>query len=202
MSTFRPRSLWPVLLLLGILLLGVSAAAEPLSLDVSPANSAINFSIGHLGGMSVVKGKFGDFCGKISFDPAQPALSSVLWKVQAVSVFTGNRSRDKDLRSEEYLDASHYPTLSFVSQSVSSLDASHLQVEGLLTIHGIIHSITFPALVLPGEFSCELHLRRTDYGMPRDIFLAGDEVQIHLNVRTQPQPQPAAPASPATKESI
>ena len=48
--------------------------------------------------MSQVRGSFGDFNATIVKDDANPAGSSVDFKIQATSVDTANEMRDKHLR--------------------------------------------------------------------------------------------------------
>src|SRR6185369_3230858 len=73
-------------------------------------------------------GGFRDYSGKILYDPDHPERSTVQMTVQAASIDTRNDTRDKVLRSDDFFDTEHYPTLSFVSTSVTPKSGGALAV--------------------------------------------------------------------------
>lgn len=166
------------------LLLFSALAVGSFAYAVNPTTSKVEFSVAHLMGASVVKGYFAEFNGKIVYDPGDPSHASVDWEIQTSSVNTSNRSRDKDLRGAKYLDAEHFPTIQFHSQTVQSPAPDRLEVTGDFTLHGVTKTISVPIVVHDDSFECDFKVLRSHYGMPLDMVLAGDEVSIHLHVHS------------------
>ncbi|HEY2324142.1 MAG TPA: YceI family protein [Thermoanaerobaculia bacterium] len=125
-----------------LLLAATTANAEVTRYLVRPTYTSIRFSIVK---WSVMKeeGIFREFTGTLDFDPAHPDRSRIEITVQAPSIDTKNDTRDKVLRSEDFLDVARYPTLSFVSRSVNQ-EGGRWFVTGDLTIHGTTHRIRVP----------------------------------------------------------
>jgi polyisoprenoid-binding protein YceI len=190
------------------LLLPAFAAAEPRTYSVDRAHSNVKFTIRHL--VSDVEGRFGEFEGKVTYDPQAPEKSSVEMVVQAASIDTGADRRDDHLRSPDFFEVEKYPTLSFQSVSVEPESAKKLRVTGDLSIHGVTKRVTIPVDVLGtmpfrgGEkagFRTTFTVDRKDYGVTwnRNVdqggVLLGDEVEITIRLESDwapPEPAPAA----------
>src|SRR4051812_31567402 len=80
--------------------------------------SEVKFSIKNFG--LSVNGNFTGLKGKISFYPADLSASSISASVNASTINTGNESRDRHLKKEEYFDTAKYPLISFVSDRISN----------------------------------------------------------------------------------
>src|SRR5262245_23975888 len=84
-----------------------------------------------------VRGSFTSFSGKITLDEHDIKRSSVEATINAASINTRNKSRDKHLRSKDFLGAEAHPEISFQSASVGpGRDRDMLRVTGTLTIKG------------------------------------------------------------------
>jgi polyisoprenoid-binding protein YceI len=84
-----------------------------------------------------VKGSFTDFGGKITLDENDIKRSSVEVTINSASINTGNKTRDKHLRSKDFLDADAHPEIRFQSASVGpGRDRDMLRVTGTLMIKG------------------------------------------------------------------
>jgi len=81
--------------------------------NVDQSHSAIGFSARHLM-ISKVRGRFSSFGGAITVTD-DPLASTVHAVADTASVTTGDESRDIHLKSVDFFDVDHYPTLSFVS---------------------------------------------------------------------------------------
>lgn len=175
----------------------MASGAQAKVYTVDSAHSSVGFTIRHF--VSYVEGRFKEFTGNIDYDAANPASSTVNFTVQAQSINTDNDKRDDHLRSEEFFNASKYPTLSFVSKKVIARDKEHLDVVGEMTIHGVTKAITVPVTILgttPGPkpnteligFRAEFTIDRKDFGLVWNRSLdkggsvLGDEVNIRLLV--------------------
>lgn len=156
-----------------LLLAASTARAETTRYLVRPTYTSIRFSIVK---WSVMKeeGIFRDFTGTLDFDPAHPEQSRIEITVQAPSIDTKNETRDKVVRSDDFLDVARYPTLSFVSRSVNR-ENSRWFVTGDLTIHGTTRRIRVPVSQLGirdlpkigklAAFETAFTINRRDYGV-------------------------------------
>ena len=126
--TFRPA-------LVCLALVTMPLAAQMESWKIDPAHSAAQFSVRHLG-ISTVRGAFTKLTGTVQYDPSDVAKSVIDVTIQAASVDTRVDMRDNDLRSDHFLDAAKYPTITFHSRQVESAGTGKLKVTGDLTIHG------------------------------------------------------------------
>jgi polyisoprenoid-binding protein YceI len=192
-------------------------ASGPRTYTIDRNHSSIGFRIRHL--VSNVEGRFGDFAGTITYDPAKPENSSVDVTVQAASINTDTPRRDDDLRSDNFFDVAKYPTLTFKSVSVQRKSANELTLTGDLTMHGVTKRITVPVDVLGtmpfrgGEkagFSTSFEVNRKDYGitwnraLDNGGALLGDDVKVTINLETgwePPKPAEAPAPSPAPTPS-
>jgi polyisoprenoid-binding protein YceI len=89
--------------------------------------SSAEFRVGVLWGLSTVKGHFEGRDGRFDLS-ANPAIELA---IEAASVQTGNRRRDRHLRSAAFFDADNHPHVRFVSDSVA-MQGDTLKVRGRL----------------------------------------------------------------------
>ena len=102
-------------------------------------HSNVGFLIRHL--FTKVPGRFTDFSGQISFDEANPEQSRVEVTIKTASVNTDNDTRDKDLRSPNFLDVEKFPEMTFRSKSVKGTGQNTADVTGDLTMHGVTKEV-------------------------------------------------------------
>ena len=104
------------------------ASAAPETLRIDPNHSVAGFSIRHL--FSRVNGRFNDIDGRLTWDAAAPATSSVDVTIPAATITTQNDTRDRDLRSDNFFDVAKYPTLTFKSTKVELAAGKTTLAEG------------------------------------------------------------------------
>jgi len=172
-------------------------ATTTLTYAIDKTHSEAAFQVRHL--ISKVRGRFADFDGAIQFDEDQPARSSVTFTIQAASIDTSTPDRDAHLRSEDFFAVEKYPTLTFVSTSVTPKGAEAFEVAGNLTMRGVTKAIVIPVSYLGKAtdpwgnqkvaFEGEITLNRKDYGLNWNAaieaggFLVGDEVKVSLSIQ-------------------
>src|SRR3954468_923475 len=102
------------LLLLSLLVasLTIPAAAAPEKWEINPVASAVHFSVRHLM-VSTVRGEFSKISGTVEYDPADLRAVKANAVIDAASINTRVAPRDKDLKSERFLNVEKYPTISF-----------------------------------------------------------------------------------------
>ena len=181
---------------------GSSLAAAPAPLKIDAEHSTIGFSVRHL--YTRVQGMFRTFEGQIAFDPSSAAASSVQATIRAASIDTNVAARDKHLRSESFFDAEKFPTITFVSSSVTGTAEKGLKIAGALTIHGVTKPVILEAQFLgKGKdpwgnerygFHATTSVNREDFGMHWNEvletggILVGNEIEITLDIEAIRQP--------------
>jgi polyisoprenoid-binding protein YceI len=85
---------------------------------LDPGRSAVTFRTRHLFGLATVSGSMRVITGEVTLDPAIPQ-ASVAATLSASSFSTGNRARDRDVRSARFLAAERYPDITFTAGTLS-----------------------------------------------------------------------------------
>lgn len=126
-------------LLLTLLVWAGLSAAE---YQVDLGHSALVFSTQHVG-LGNTWGRFNDFTGSVTWDPANLAGCAVSVTAQVASVDTGLPARDNHLRQADILDAAAFPTMTFVGKGFTALaEANTYAVTGSFSLHGVARDIT------------------------------------------------------------
>lgn len=136
-------------------------------------------------------GYFKDFSGLVAYDPARPAETRVDLTVDAASIDTRNSENDQLLRSGEFFDVEHYPTIHFTSESANIRPDGTLSVTGDMTIRGITRRMTIPVTLRPttlegstpgAAFESTFQIDRTAFGLNGNVSRHGFHVSISKNV--------------------
>jgi len=101
-----------------------------------PGHTAAEFCVRHMM-VTYVRGHFKNIHGRLNFDPASPQRSAVEIEIDARTLWTGEPDRDAHLRSADFLDVEHHPTIAFRSHEVQLRGDHDYSVEGDLTIRGV-----------------------------------------------------------------
>lgn len=131
------------LVLVAATLIGAEKAEKkaPIVYNVDLAHSEMGFRVKHLG-ISKVNGKFKQFEGTISFNPATGTMSDIKVKIDSKSIDTNEPDRDKHLRSADFFDVDKFNSIEFVSTKVSQKGKTPTQIQGNLTLHGVTKPVT------------------------------------------------------------
>jgi polyisoprenoid-binding protein YceI len=87
---------------------------------LDPSRSTAEFCVVQLWRLSAVKGLFDRLAGRLEIDHDGGGQAEL--RIDAASLETGNRRRDKHLRSASYFDAEHRPEVRFRATSVRAAD--------------------------------------------------------------------------------
>jgi len=107
---------------------------------LDPSHSEVTFSVRHMM-ISKVRGTFGMKSATL-VAPENPLEATVQASVDVTSVDTKDEGRDTHLRSADFFDVEHYPTMEFVSTTARIEDGDFL-IDGDLTIRGVTKPVTF-----------------------------------------------------------
>jgi polyisoprenoid-binding protein YceI len=108
---------------------------------IDPAHTEVGFIARHLVGTKV-RGRFTEVSGTFTVGE-NPEDSTLEAEVQAASIHTNQSMRDDHLRTNDFLDVEHYPTLNLRSTGIKQVDDSHWVLTGDLTIRGVTKSVDF-----------------------------------------------------------
>lgn len=169
------------------------AAAADYVIDTKGAHASINFAVKHLG-YSWLTGRFDNFSGEFSYDPAKPEASSVSVTIDTTSVNSNHAERDKHLRSDDFLNVEKFPKATFVSKKIvlDGDDKDEFDIVGDLTLNGVTKSITIEVEKI-GEgkdpwggyragFSGETEIKMKDFNIKMDLGPASQTVKLELEV--------------------
>ena len=112
--------------------------------SIDPNHTTIGFTVIHLM-ISGVKGCFGVFDGNIYTKGKDFSTAEAEFWIAAASLDTGLKERDEHLVGVDFLDATHYPQIHFISESITSsrVDCNH-KLLGSLTMKGISKPAEIP----------------------------------------------------------
>ena len=164
--------------------------------EIDQEHSSVGFKIKHL--FSHVNGTFDDYEGTIDYEPGQPETWKAEATIQAASINTRVKERDKHLSGPDFFDVEKYPTLTFKSTKVESVGENTAKMEGLLSIHGVekpvlldveIHGVgKDPWGNVKAGFTGTTKINRKDFGLTWNQaletggVLVGEEVEITLEI--------------------
>ena len=152
----------PIYRTLGILCaltFSASVQAQSVTLNLDPAQTKITFTLGAT--FHTVEGSFKLKSGTIQFNPATGEASGDV-VVDATSGESGNDSRDRKMH-KSVLESQNYPEIVFVPEriqgQVSLSGESHVQILGLVKLHGSQHEIALPAdiQVIGNQLTANVH---------------------------------------------
>jgi polyisoprenoid-binding protein YceI len=189
MPNFAPlrAGLIPAALALGMLAQAGFSAVAATNWRIDPARTHIAFAIDAVG-YPRTHGQFRQFAGRISVDFAHPDRSSVSFHVQSQSVDVGSASFDDYLRSDAFLNSTRFPSIDFVSNSVSKVDDHTVRVNGELTLLGVRRPLTVDVAVErdPGggqrlAFLAKTNINRLEFGMNTGFPLVSRDVELVIS---------------------
>ena len=108
--------------------------------QIVPERTHIHFAVRHML-VSKVRGSFSRFSGTVDYDEKNPAHTTVLIRIDVASIDTGDKQRDRYLRSDGFLNAAEYPALTFVSKHVQPINSRYGRLTGDLTIQNRSHEV-------------------------------------------------------------
>jgi polyisoprenoid-binding protein YceI len=114
----------------------VQVEGTPMNTDwrLDPSVSSVEFQVPHFWGLVTVTGRFERFDGNLEIDEHRQRQLTLT--INAASVQTGIRRRDKHLRSSDFFDTDNHPEIHFRSTSVSDITDHRVRVEGELEAAG------------------------------------------------------------------
>ncbi|OEK03415.1 hypothetical protein BFP97_18665 [Roseivirga sp. 4D4] len=167
-------------LLLALVLFQSSGSAK--TYEINSFNTQISFSAKHFGVLNV-RGKFTEFKGSIVING--DLVENVFVEINANTINTGNKNRDRSLKTDVFLNPEAYPIIRF--QSTENKDKG--EIKGILSIKDSsnIAILAYDTqredklLILSGDCSIKRDDFNLDFGTMDD--LVSNEVKIEVSIR-------------------
>jgi polyisoprenoid-binding protein YceI len=154
-----------------------------------------------------VGGRFTDVRGRITI-AEKPEDSHVEVEIGAASVSTGNDDRDAHLKSGDFFDVEHYPTITptitFASTAVRARPDNTWEVDGNLTVHDVTRPVQLQVDFDGGGpspfgdqrigFSAATDVNREDFGLTYNMVLESGGVLVGKTARIELSVQAVAAA--------
>jgi polyisoprenoid-binding protein YceI len=164
---------------------------------VDPMHTQVEFSAKHMGIMTV-KGAFTGLTTDINFNEDDFTASSVEATVDASTLSTRDNQRDGHLKSPDFLDVEHFPTITFKSTRIERAAHDQYRMTGDLTIKNVTRPVSLD-VVYSGQakdpmgnmhagFSAYTTINRKDWGLTWNValetggLLVGDQIKIALEI--------------------
>jgi polyisoprenoid-binding protein YceI len=173
--------------------ISIAAWGQGSEWQIDPAHTTVGFTVRHLG-ISNVHGRFTKVTRSATVDDNDMTKSSVNATIDIGSINTSNDSRDNDLRSPNYFDATQFPTMSFKSKNVTRNGDNKLEIVGDLTVKGVTKEVSLdvdgpsaPVKMGPNQrrgLSATTSVNRKDFGVgaKTPAAMIGEEIKIDLDV--------------------
>jgi polyisoprenoid-binding protein YceI len=114
--------------------------------QLDPAGSRVEFAVKQFWYAITVRGWFERFEGTGEVGEDGTVTGQVI--IDAVSLNTKNKRRDKHLRSADFFDVERHPTVTVTVERATLQDDTHLSVTGTLEAAGIRQPVSFTAEIL------------------------------------------------------
>jgi polyisoprenoid-binding protein YceI len=171
--------------------------------QIDPKHSAAQFSVRHMA-ISTVRGAFSKVTGTVVLDEQDVTKSTVDVSIDVSTVDTREPGRDKDLRSDHFFDAEHFPAMTFKSKKVEQVAPGKLKVTGDLTIRGttkeVVLDVDGPTAAIKDSWgnqrsavNATTKINRQDFGVKWNATLdnggvvVGDDVNINIDAEMTKQ---------------
>ncbi len=198
MTKLRPQLQNFIFLALLVLPLARPAEAHDAVVEIDPAGTQINFTLGAV--LHTVHGTFKLKRGIVRFDPATGHASGLV-VVDATSGDSESSARDHKMHND-VLESASYPEITFAPQQVQGQVLPqgdfNIQVLGSLTLHGVSHPMTLAIQAhlaeghLVGDAQFSIPYQNWGLKNPSTLFLrVSDTVDISIHAAGQINRNPA-----------
>ncbi len=131
-----------------------SSAVFAQSYNIDPSHTYPSFEADHMGGLSVLRGKFTKTSGTIVLDRTAKTGSLDI-VIDANTIDFGNEKLNKHVKSEDpgMFNTAKFPTATYKSKSIAFDGDKPVSVNGELTLAGV----TKPVKLTINKFKCIIH---------------------------------------------
>jgi polyisoprenoid-binding protein YceI len=153
------------------------AGEQPMSRWIfEPGHTAATFRARHMM-VTWVRGLFTDIHGWIELDPEHALETTFEGEVDVTTIWTGEPNRDAHLRSADFFDVDHHPTIRFTGRAVERTGDSHARALADVTIRGTTRPVPLDVAYL-GQWETPFWVGDENRGAMRRI---GFEATTRIN---------------------
>lgn len=138
-------------------------------------------------------GRFTGVSGWFTHDPDDWSGARVEAEIDIGSLWLGDAAWERKMLSDDFFDATAFPTARFVGERVEPTGADTARLHGSLTLRGVTRPLVLEitrnrvgrntfSLKYTAGFSARATLRRSEFGMSRLPAAIGDEVELRLEI--------------------
>ncbi len=128
-----------------------------------------------------VNGSVAGLKASVNINKDKPELSEISGTVDVSTLETGNKMRDKHLKSSDYFDAEKFPTMSFKAKSVVK-DGEGFSIIGLIKIKAVEREEKFNLTISKGVLIFKGSINSADYGIMKKKKREDSEVDITIEI--------------------
>jgi polyisoprenoid-binding protein YceI len=132
--------------------------AAPTRWSVDRDETSVDFAVETFWGLTTVRGRFDRFDGSYEVGPDGTKIELT---IDADSIDTGNRTRDRHLRSTDFFDVAEHPQVRFTSTRVRHAGDGLLRIEGSLEAAGKVAPLEFDAIARQVDDAFEVEATTT-----------------------------------------
>ncbi len=163
--------------------------------QLDPNHTLVEFIGKHMM-ITTVRGRFRSVRGAIVLDEADPSRSSVEVEIDTNNLYSGVDYRDNHLKSADFLDVEHFPTITFKSTRVEPEGGDRAKVIGDLKIRDVTREVVLdteltgrgknPMGQEVAAFEARTSINRKDFGLNWNLaletggWLVGDTIKIEI----------------------
>ena len=162
--------------------------AARVNYELNTAESILVFALDAFG-FSKTVGTFDEIVGSFVFDPGDAENASVIVSVDLRSLEMSDSALNSLVLSERFLDADNNALMTFQSEAVEPVDATHLRVDGTVSLRGIERPMSLAVVLnklaahpLTGKQTAGLVvtglIKRSDFGITLGLPSVGDQIEF------------------------
>ncbi len=176
----------------------VGPALAETAWEIDPVHSSVQFSVRHMM-ISNVRGEFLKLKGSVQADDTNLGHSVVEATIETASIDTREEKRDAHLRSADFLDAEHFPTITFRSKRIEPAGKDRWKMTGDLSLHGVTREVVLDVEGPTGQVKDPMgntrtgahattRINRKDFGitwakaMDGGGVVVGDDIDVTIDV--------------------
>jgi polyisoprenoid-binding protein YceI len=168
-----------------------AAAVVAGSYQVDPEHTQVRFGVSYRA-ISPYYGIIAGATGMLNLDPGNVAAAKVEIEIPVANLLTTSELLTSELKSADWLDAAHFPTIAFQSTKVTQTGPETADIVGNLTIHGVtqpfvLHAKFFGTAVNPVTkrpdvgFTGAGAIKRSTFGLAKNLPMISDVVGLTIN---------------------
>ena len=161
--------------------------------EIDPGHTTVVFGAQYMG-MGHFWGQFTEYSGTLDYDGENADSFKVSLEIPMSSIDTHNDARNDHLQQADWFNAREYPTVKFVSKSLTANDDDTYTLTGDLTLHGVTKEVEAEVKNLAAKstprgdrcgFDATFTVDRTEFGVTNMAGENGIGEEITLMVGVQ-----------------